>query len=117
MTMKDSRKFEVTLDDDSKVTWEFRRPSQKVLNKAEMIYRAKFSEALRGGLLLSAEATKVLKDRGLWDVAQEQEERQLREEISGLEGKLEDKTLSDEEGKALCTKIADLRVSLMTTPA
>lgn len=109
--MKDARQF-VVKDGEEEATWEFRRPSQKVLNKAELIYRAKFSEALRNGLLLSAEATKVLKERGLWDAAQEVEEREMRDEIAKLEGKLEDKTLSNKAGKDLCSKIADLRVKL-----
>lgn len=109
--MKEARKFVVKIDEEE-VEWEFRRPSQKVLNKAELIYRAKFSEALRGGLLLTAEATKVLKERGLWDSAQEGEEKAIREQIEKLEEKLEDPTLSDEGGKKLCSDIADLRVKL-----
>ena len=109
--MKDAREFTVKVDEDEE-TWEFRRPNQKTLNKADLIYRAKFSEALRMGLLLNAEAIKVLKERGLWDSAQEDEERVMRDEIASLESKLEDPTLSNKDGKDLCSNIADLRVKL-----
>jgi hypothetical protein len=91
----------------------FKRPTQEVLSKAELVYRQYFSKNLRGGLLLNKEAENILKERGLWDDGSEKELLETHGQIAELEKELESPSLSNEEGKAICDKIRELRLKLV----
>jgi len=69
--MKSVRVFKTQDEEGAELVYEFRRPPQSLVSKGELLYRAKFSEALRIGVVLNAEIIKILSDRGLW--ADEQE--------------------------------------------
>jgi len=53
-----------------------RMPNQKEINDGELIYKTKYSEALRFGALSAAEADSIIKDREIW--SQKDEEEKLR---------------------------------------
>jgi len=110
--MKD-RVFKTTDKDDNELVLKLTRPSQKVLNKSDLVYRTTFSKALREGVLTSAEVDKILRDRGIWDDEKEAEAAEIRAKIVDFEAKLADKSLSNEQGTAICDEITKTRVELM----
>jgi len=102
--MKKDRIFTVE-DNGKKVVLKFTRPSQSIQLKTELAYRTKFSEALRAGILLSAEVRKMLKERGLWGEEQEKIEDEIRKEIEGYETALKNPELSNEDGLVVVEKL------------
>lgn len=112
MTSKD-RIFKTKDKDGNDLVLKFVRPSQKVLNKADLIYRTMFSNALREGVLTSAEVDKILRARGIWDDNKEVEAAEIRAKISNLEAKLKDASLNNEQGEAVCKEISSVRVDLL----
>jgi hypothetical protein len=87
------------------ITLKFNRPTQQVLSAADLKYREAYSVAFRNGLLTNAEIVKYLRERGIWTDEQEKESYDLRISLRELELKLEDPTLSDEEGQAIVAQI------------
>lgn len=110
--MKD-RIFKTQDGDGNELVLVFKRPSQGILSRSELVYREKYSEAFRKGLLLQAEVTDVMKKRGLWDASKEDEANKMRDGIEALEDKLKDPGLDNEQGKALCEELAGARLELM----
>lgn len=88
------------------------KPSQKVLTKGDFVYRQVFSSAIRAGILTNAEATKLLKDRGIWDEEKEEKAQAMRKDIKALEDRFDDAGLSNEDGKSNCAKLTKLRNEL-----
>lgn len=82
--MKD-RHFESADADGKVVKLVFKRPNQNQITQGDFVYRKFFSEAIRAGLMANAEATKVLKDRGIWTDDMDKQERSMRQEINRLE--------------------------------
>ena len=41
-------------------------PSQKILSEADLVYKTRYSEAMRQGALTNAEAIKIMTDREIW---------------------------------------------------
>lgn len=91
----------------------FVRPSQQVLNKGELVYRTTFSRALREGVLTQAEADSILRERKIWTDASEDFAQNLRVVISELEKKLDDASLTNEQGKLVCNEIRKKRIELI----
>jgi len=112
MKMKTVRVFKTKDEDGSELLYEFRRPSQAVISKGELISRAKFSEAFRAGIVLNAEAKKILAERDMWGEKEEAEALRMRIRINDLEAKLKDPSVSNDEGKALVEQIRDARLEL-----
>ena len=83
-----TKEFESTNKSGDKIAVVFKRPTQAVLSRGDFVYRAEFSKAIRAGIMTSAEANKLLKERGIWDEEREDEEAKLRLEISDLPEKL-----------------------------
>lgn len=110
--MKD-RIFTTKDTDGNDLVLLFKRPNQKVFNKAELVYREKYSEAFRLGLLLNAEVIDTMKKRGLWDDSKELEADAMRAEISALEEKLSDPTLDNDAGMKICNELSTKRLELM----
>lgn len=110
--MKD-RIFNTTDVDGNDLVLVFKRPNQKILSKSELVYREKYSEAFRKGLLLNAEVIETMKKRGLWDESKEREADEMRNKISELEEKLKDPGLDNEAGDAICKEILEARTALM----
>jgi hypothetical protein len=98
--------------DGKEVVLRFNVPSQKVLTKSDFVYRQTFSTAIRAGVLTSAEANKILKERSIWDDSKELEAAKLREDIRKSEEALKDPGLSNPDGKELCDKLRKLRGDL-----
>jgi len=111
--MGKDRIFKTKDKDDKDLVLKFARPSQKILNKADLVFRTSFSNALREGVLTAAEVDKILRERGIWDDDKELEAEKFRTEIGELEEKLKDPTLNNEQGKALCEKITSVRINLI----
>ena len=110
--MKD-RIFKTTDSDGAELVLKLVRPSQKILNKSDLVYRTTFSNALREGVLTSAEVDKILRTRGIWDDDKEAEATALRQKILELEKKLKDLSLTNEQGTAVCDEISATRLELM----
>lgn len=91
----------------------FKRPSQSILTRSELVYREKYSEAFRKGLLLNAEVVKMMKERGLWDSSKEEEADEMRDKINQLEEKLKDPGLDNTDGQKICDELVQLRLELM----
>lgn len=90
----------------------FKAPSQKILTKGDFVYRQAFSTAIRAGVLTTAEANKLLKERGIWDDSKEAQAAEIRADIRTLEDKLKDASLSNVDGRDICDKLRSLRDSL-----
>lgn len=112
MKVKTVRVFKTKNEDGEELIYEFRRPSQAVMAKAELIRKAKFSEALRAGVVINAEVFKILRERGLWGDDEEAESKRLREEISNLEEKLKSEQLSNDDGINIVAGIRTNRLLL-----
>lgn len=112
MKVKTVRVFKTKNEDGDELVYEFRRPPQSVIAKAELVRKAKFSEALRAGVVINAEVFKILRERGLWGDEEEAESKRLRSEIADLEEKLKDDQLSNDDGLVLVTKIRANRLIL-----
>lgn len=110
--MKTVRVFKSQDTDGNEILLEFRRPSQQTHKKAELVYRQKFSEALRNGIVLQAEVAKLLKDRGLWTEEEEKVELEMRKTLGELEEKLKDPGVSNEDGLKLVEQIKKLRLDI-----
>jgi hypothetical protein len=59
-------KFEATHLDDKEVKGWVQEPSQKILSGADLVYKTRFSEALRLGALTNSEAIKFMTEREIW---------------------------------------------------
>lgn len=110
--MKDVRIFKTKNKAGADLVYKYVRPSQKVQSAGELVYRSKYSEAMRAGILLNAEVQKMLKARGIWDDAQEAQSAELRLEIASLEDKLKDQGLSNDDGQKVVDEIRLLRRKL-----
>jgi hypothetical protein len=111
--MSKDRIFKTKDKDDEELVLKFVRPSQKVLNKSDLIYRTAFSKALREGVLTNAEVDKILRERGIWDDTKEEEAAEIRTKINGLEEKLADSSLTNKQGAALCAEVSKTRLELL----
>ncbi len=111
--MNKDRVFKTKDKDKNDLVLKFVRPTQKVLNKADLVYRTSFSRALRSGVLTSAEVDKILRERGIWDDDKEKEAAKFRAETAELEEKLKDPTLTNNQGSDICTAIGKLRLNLL----
>ncbi len=67
-----------------------RIPNQRDMNNADLIYKTKYSEALRYGALTAAEAQKIIDDREIFGPNDEAEVRKLFIELHALGEKLMD---------------------------
>ena len=110
--MKEDRIFTTKDNDDNEWILKFKRPTQSAIRHAELVYRSGFSKALKAGILLSSEITSILEERGVWDDDKEEEGRVMRNEIEQMEETLKDNTLSNDQGKAVCERIGELREKL-----
>jgi hypothetical protein len=108
--VKTVRVFKTKDNDGNELLYEFRRPSQKVISTAELVARARYSEAFRAGVLVNKEVFKALRERGLWGDEQEEESRLLREKISSLEESLRDDTISNDDGLKLVAELRGARL-------
>lgn len=110
--MKKVREFTTVDEDGNELVYEYRRPSQGILQKADLVSRKKFSESVREGILLNQEVAKILKDRGLWTDEDDEKDIALQKEIRTLEEKLADESISNDEGVNLVDEIKKLRLEL-----
>ncbi len=112
--VKTVRVFKTQDEDDKELVYEFRRPSQAIMSKAELARRTRFSEAFRAGVVVNAEVFKILRERNLWGDEQEEESTRLRAEIDGVETRLKDESITNDDGLLLVTRIKTLRLELET---
>jgi len=110
--MKEDRIFTTKDKDGNDWVLRFKRPSQTILSKAELVYRTAFSRAFREGVLTNAEVDKTLRERGIWDDKRDVRAEEIRGEIEEFEGKLNDPTLSNEQGRSICSQISLKRMEL-----
>jgi hypothetical protein len=110
--VKTVRVFKTKNEDGEELLYEFRRPTQAVMSKAELVRRSKFSEAFRAGVVVNAEVFKLLRERNLWGDEEEEESTRLRKEIAEIEEELKDEGITNERGMLLVTRIKVLRLEL-----
>jgi BMFP domain-containing protein YqiC len=106
-----TKEFESVSKDGEKTEVLFKKPTQGILSKGDFVYRTEFSKAIRAGIMTTAEANKLLRDRGIWDDERESQESTLRLEIGSLETALAEED-SYEDGIRLFDKLKELRASL-----
>lgn len=88
---KDIKRTFDSVDESGKtVTLGIVIPTQKIIQDAQLQYAKAFSKCLRDGLLVNAEAQKVIRDRDLWDKNVEQEFYNLTKDIAAKEKILND---------------------------
>lgn len=78
-------KLEFTCDEKKAYV---RMPNQKEINEGDLIYKTKYSEALRYGALSAAEANRIIQEREIWGPSDETEVRELFVKLHGLGDKL-----------------------------
>jgi hypothetical protein len=78
-------KLEFVVDDKN---YYVRIPNQRDMNKADLVYKTKYSEALRFGALTAAEAQKIIDERKIFGPEDEAAVRALFIELHGLGEKL-----------------------------
>lgn len=110
--VKTVRVFKTQDEDSNELIYEFRRPTQAIMSKAELVRRSKFSEAFRAGVVVNAEVFKLLRERNLWGDDEEAESTRLRTEIAELEKSLKDDGLSNDKGLEVVAKLRALRLQL-----
>src|SRR5574338_954643 len=108
----ENRIFSSKDKEGKEVTLRFNRPSQKTISEGDFLYRQQFSNALRKGILTTAEATRILKENGTWGEKQEEESAELRRKIKELEEQFQNPGLSNEVGEDLVKEVRTLRVKL-----
>ncbi len=107
-----NRVFTTKTKDGADWKLEFRRPTQKTMSNAELVYRQMFSICFRRGILTNAEVEKLLRERGMWDDSKDNEALKLRLKIASAEDKLGDEDLTQEQGEAICADLSALRIEL-----
>ena len=113
MAEKKDRVFTTKDRDGNDWVLKFSRPSQKILNKGELVYRTVFSRALRQDVCTQAEIDNLLRERGIWNDKKEDKAEKMRVEIATLEAKLSDISLTNEQGKLVCEEIRRQRLDLL----
>lgn len=93
--------------DGKEVSLKFLKPSQSILAKGDFVYREYFSKAIRAGIMTSAEANKLLKERNIWTEAQEDKLIELKVRLVELEETLTG--LSKTDGQVVYEEIKRLR--------
>jgi len=110
--VKTVRVFATKDEEGEELLYEFRRPTQAVMSKAELVRRAKFSEAFRAGVVVNAEVFKILRERNLWGDDEEAKSSELRDKITKAEEGLNDEGITNDDGMELVEKIKLLRSEL-----
>lgn len=108
----EARIFKTKNKAGEEIVLKFIRPTQVVLSKADLKSKEAYSNAFRKGLLTNAEVVKYLKERGIWTQEMEEETAELRVRIRDLEEKLEDPSLSNEEGESIVDEIKLARAKI-----
>lgn len=105
------RKF-VSKDKDGKeLKLVFRKPTQKIINEADFLFKAHFSKCLRAKLITNVEAFKIMKESGLWTDADDETARNLRKQIGEIEQQFTPE-LPVAVGTELILKLGELRDQL-----
>ena len=88
------------------------RPTQLHTMDAELVYKTKYSEALRYGALTTAEAVRIIEERDLWTDDDKQKVSDLLLEVHEM-GKLLTKETSVTKGLEMVTEIQDKRIDIL----
>jgi hypothetical protein len=107
-----ARIFTSTDKNENTLALKFVRPNQATIAKGDLKYREAYSIAFRNGILVNSEVMKALRERGIWDDEKDREVAELRLKISEMEKKLDDQSLSNEDGEKLALEIRGLRLEL-----
>lgn len=91
-----------------------KKPNSKVSQEGQRIYSSEFMRCLKDGLMVKASLKKFLKEHGVWNDAQEAEEKDISRQINELEieiykGGKDRKSMTLQEGKAKAIKMKELR--------
>ena len=90
-----------------------KKPSQKEINEAELVYKVKYSEALRNGAVTGPEARKIMSSRDIWSADDDTQLRKLFLDLADKSRELE-KTDSLNKGSALIYEMEKIRMDIMT---
>ena len=106
--------FEFTLDGTSeKKSASFKAPTYKETTALDFEYRRAFSEAVRNGIMTTAEATKSFKKENAWTDEDDADISRTIIEISDAEIKLGKREGESEELYAMATELSKKRNDLM----
>ena len=100
--MKDKVSFKVGEKDYSVVA-----PTQQQIADADLVYKSNYSEAVRFGALTHSEAMRIIKERKIWTIKDEEKAMEIIKDITKLGNKLNEdittedgfKVVDDIEGK------------------
>jgi len=85
------------------------RPTQDVINDADLIYNVEVSKAVRKGSMTRQEAVSLIEERGLWTEQDEKKATKLRKKVRDLEVKLLDKKTGKKQGRKIADDLANAR--------
>ncbi len=86
--MTEVRTYKSKNKEGNEVELGFNNLTQVVLTRGDFVYREYFSKAIRAGVMTSAEANKILKDRDIWTEVQDDEVIELQLKLSKMEDSL-----------------------------
>jgi len=75
------RKFTTENEDGKELILGIIKPTQKILQEANMKYSKSFGDGMRDGLLINREAEKIIKERNLWDEEVTEDFKNIQNEI------------------------------------
>ena len=103
--------FRITVEDKERELSVI-KPTAKIGKESQLIYNKTFAEALSNGALLRAALEKHIKKQGIVDDKQDEEYRELIEEIRQYEDTLKRGGIKKSEGKSVALKLARARGKL-----
>lgn len=105
------RKFEIKDKDDKAVKLKVVKPTQEQISNADLRYKQKFSQALRGGAMTRAQAEIFIKKNDLVDADTLARRDEVLLEINNLRNQLADKDKKT-DGIAIIKQINEYRTEL-----
>lgn len=113
MEVQKRKVFEVTGGDGEKIKLAIKRPTQDLINEADLEYNVKISNCIKRGVMTRAEAESLMREKGIWTEEDEKQLRKMREEARNLEKKLALKGLSKEKGTKYSKQLREKRSQML----
>ncbi len=105
--MRDKVEFKVDKD-----TYTILQPTQQQISDADLVYKSKYSEGVRAGMLTHAEAGRFIQDRKIWTEEDSQKASEILLEITKLGSALE-KVTDVAEGLEMVGEVEEKRIELL----
>lgn len=102
--MKNKISFDTKVN-DKEVKLAVVKPTQRDLDEAQKAYSRKYRDLAQGGVLLRAQAEKLVKDRELWGEKEQKELNDVRDKLVNAERKLAKGGMKKSEGFDLAVQM------------